>query len=427
MELTVYRQAYKERPDGTVVYKGEDALPFVNDKVMLVADGLGGAAAIRHQKIKPELFDSEKIVETLFPQLDGNALNPDFVRYVKDSFFELFAVRDCYTDNINNIKKSGFFASRIVAALMLYMVLYGKPSFPIENWLSRISLASGEDREKSLKEIGEFWKKEIQGGLKKCAEEANLIYESAYSGLALLGTTLCMTLFRETEDGVQAAYLTAGDSRPYIWNEKDGLCQLISDEEGPDGGMTNYILANEDADFSIRCNYFEFEKPCILFNASDGCFDSKYFLSPMAFEKLILDTVVASGSSEEIGEKLTEIFKEYGRHDDSSTIAMKMFGYGSFEALKESAGRRLEELEKDYLSKLPRLLDEDYRVELENEGALEDASGEAQKTLSLDLKSGEVGDISDAHDDIDEAVLKANLQEALFNNYELSYRKYMLA
>ena len=85
------------------------------------------------------------------------------------------------------------------------------------------------------------------------------------------------------------------------------------------------------------------------------------------------------------------------------------------------------ELEKDYLSKLPRLLDEDYRVELENEGALEDASGEAQKTLSLDLKSGEVGDISDAHDDIDEAVLKANLQEALFNNYELSYRKYMLA
>ena len=28
MELTVYRQSSKVRPDGTIVYKGEDALPY---------------------------------------------------------------------------------------------------------------------------------------------------------------------------------------------------------------------------------------------------------------------------------------------------------------------------------------------------------------------------------------------------------------
>ena len=60
MELTVYRQAVKERPDGTIIYKGEDARPYVDEEQFFVADGLGGAAAIRHQKIRPEMFDEDK-------------------------------------------------------------------------------------------------------------------------------------------------------------------------------------------------------------------------------------------------------------------------------------------------------------------------------------------------------------------------------
>jgi len=55
MKLTVYRQSSKTRPDGKVVYKGEDALPYIDEQIFFVADGLGGAAAIRHQKIKQEL------------------------------------------------------------------------------------------------------------------------------------------------------------------------------------------------------------------------------------------------------------------------------------------------------------------------------------------------------------------------------------
>ena len=66
MELTVYRQSSKQRPDGTIVYKGEDALPYVDDTFFVVADGLGGAASIRHQKINPALFEKDKIMDTLF-------------------------------------------------------------------------------------------------------------------------------------------------------------------------------------------------------------------------------------------------------------------------------------------------------------------------------------------------------------------------
>lgn len=36
MELTVYRQSSKQRPDGTIVYKGEDARPFVDDQIFLL-------------------------------------------------------------------------------------------------------------------------------------------------------------------------------------------------------------------------------------------------------------------------------------------------------------------------------------------------------------------------------------------------------
>ena len=40
MELTVYRQSSKQRPDGTIVYKGEDARPFVDDQIFFVIEVL---------------------------------------------------------------------------------------------------------------------------------------------------------------------------------------------------------------------------------------------------------------------------------------------------------------------------------------------------------------------------------------------------
>ena len=66
MNLTVYRQSSKVRSDGTVVYKGEDARPYASDQMILVADGLGGASAIRHQNINEDLFCEDKVSNILF-------------------------------------------------------------------------------------------------------------------------------------------------------------------------------------------------------------------------------------------------------------------------------------------------------------------------------------------------------------------------
>ncbi len=366
MELTVYRQSSKQRPDGTIVYKGEDARPYVDDNIFFVADGLGGAAAIRHQQINPDMFDKDKLMDTLFKGVYEDYSDERFVKYVTDSFFELFAVKECYTENINNIKKSGYFASRIVTAIVLHEMIYDQKRLnPKKLFDYYNSCESQEAREAFLKKLGDYFAEKIKDDIRKIAKNANLIYESSYTGLALLGSTLCATIYYETEDCVETLYLTAGDSRPYVWTETEGLRQIIEDEEGKDGGMTNYIKANDDATFGIRCNYYKFSKPCILFNASDGCFDSGYFLSQMAFEKLILEKGLESEDTQKMGESIQETFLTYGKHDDSSTIAMKFFGFDSFKAFQDSASRRLEELNSEYLTKMSDLLDRDYISEYE--------------------------------------------------------------
>ncbi|MCR5478013.1 MAG: hypothetical protein K6E92_10425 [Lachnospiraceae bacterium] len=401
MKLTVYRQAVKKRPNGDTVYKGEDALPFAGDHILLVADGLGGASAIRHQNFKPELFDPDAVTRTLFGELYQDADHPDFDRYVRDSFFELSAVRDIYTENVNNIKKSGYFGSRIVSSILLHRFLLSEKPFPVEKLFDHVEKLSGAQLEAALASYGESCAMLVQDHLRFVGKKAGLTYESAYEGLSLLGTTLTLILYREKEDCVQTILFTAGDSRPYVWTEKDGLCQILPDEEGADGGMTNYIRANEDAFFHINCHYFTFAKPCILFGASDGCFDSGYFLSPMAFEKLLEESACASADPEEMSGRLKEFFLEAGRHDDSSTIAMGMFGYDSFTDLKAAMSRRLRTLQETYLDKMPDLLEEDFIAQAKEA----ERKGTLQETPEL--------------------AAKADLQQKLFDAYEPGYEKYM--
>ena len=363
MELTVFRQKSKTRPDGTVVYKGEDAPPLVGDTFFLVADGMGGAASIRHQRFDPALFDRDKLLDALFAGIFSDYSDERFAAYVTDSFFELYAVKDCYTENIYNVKKSGYFASRLVAAIFYHEMLSNRKLEPESLFALYNAQDSAEKKAQFLESLGGHFADTIRNNLRKIAAKVGLGYESPYAGLALLGTTLCATIFRETEDSVEAFYLTAGDSRPYVWTEAEGLCQLLPDQEREDGGMTNYIKANEDGTFEIRCDYFSFKKPCVLFNASDGCFDSGLFLSQMAFEKLLLDKAVEAQSAEGMGQSIDEAYITYGKHDDSNTLAMKFFGYESFEAFRESAGKRLEALNREYLAELPDLLERDYVAE----------------------------------------------------------------
>ncbi|MCQ2491022.1 MAG: hypothetical protein MJ079_05455 [Ruminococcus sp.] len=386
MELTVYRQAAKTRPDGTVVYKGEDALPYADSRLLMVADGLGGAAAIRHSSIKPELFVEDTLIDTLFSGVYDDYSDPVLQEYVKNSFFELRAVKDCYTDNVNNIKKSGYFASRIVSAIVLRELLYNDTFAPASLFSSLEKLTSDKERNEAVAKTGEHFTELIAKKLRMIADNANIFYESSYAGLSLLGTTLTAMLYRELGGKTEVILLTAGDSRPYVWTEKDGLCQLIRDEERPDGGMTNYIKIDDDEGFKINCRYMEFPRPCVIFAASDGCFDSGSFISPLAFEKTILEAARDSADTEEMSSRLHDFFSEYGRHDDSSTIAMKLSGFTSFDEFRRAAERRLAAADKLYFSQMPQLLEEDFIGEYER--SMADAPDEMSLLISQ-LKANE--------------------------------------
>lgn len=439
MKLTVYRQSEKTRPDGTIVYKGEDGRPYVDGQLLFVADGLGGAAAIRHLKFNQDLFNSEKLLDTLFEGIYEDYSNEIFSKYVVDSFYELFAVKDCYTDNVNNIKKSGFFASRIVTAIILHEMLYNG-EYCAEKLFDGLACCEGDEAKlEYINGIGQHFKDLIQTKLKQISQKVNLIYESSYTNLALLGSTLCATIYLEREDKVEALYLTAGDSRPYVWSESNGLCQVLPDQEGADGGMTNYIKANDGADFHIRCNYFSFAKPCILFNASDGCFDSgKFTISQLGFEKLILESGVEADDMEKLGEALYSFFVVNGRHDDSSTIAMKAFGYESYDALKQSFRARLDILNSEYFEKMPDILDvdygeicEDYERKLPIQlAAIKEKFSETQVAVdycSEYIKSGQFAPYTDRIKEIDEKIAskRCRIDQAMSEIYDVVSKNYI--
>lgn len=361
MELTVYSQGIIPLDEHTVIYTGEDAQPYVDGQTFFVADGMGGASYLRHTKFDKALFEKDKIMDALFQGIYEDYTDERFVNYVTNSFFELYAVKNNYDKN-DCLKASAYFGSRIATASLLHKTLYDESVKPSAVFSQYNSLETPEEKDKFLKDLGNNFALEIKNDLCKIAEKVNLYKERPVK--ALLATTLCATIFQEKEEYVEALYLTAGDSRPYIWTEEEGLCQLLEDQERPDGGLTNYISADDDNAFNIRCNYFRFKKPCVLFNASDGCFDSNEFYSQMAFEKLILEKAISSANTLEMSKELTKFFDVYGVGDDSSTLAMKIFGYESFETFKESAARRLDTIKDLYLSKLPDLLEKDYVQDL---------------------------------------------------------------
>ena len=60
--------------------------------------------------------------------------------------------------------------------------------------------------------------------LKQISANAQLKYEGKMSNMALLGTTLCATLYNENKEKgyVEALYFCAGDSRPYVIGDEVG-------------------------------------------------------------------------------------------------------------------------------------------------------------------------------------------------------------
>ena len=364
MNMTMqYKKKQKLRtPDSRSVLVGEDGIPYADDGLLLVADGLGGRGGYAHTKINPDICDPSKFYDVMFAPVLREA-DDEFKNYCLKSFSELFEIRDVYftLPCLENQRTSGYFASRIVSAIVLN-------EFKFNPEMSRKAIFdavySEDDDEKrfvKLKEYGDKLTQTVKEKLEAIATNVGLELESKTTGSYLLPTTLVATLLDEHDDYVNALYFWAGDSRGYMW-DKDGLAQVTEDHE-TGGTMTNLITLTKP--FVIETRMLRVKKPCVLFNTSDGCYTPPCFASPFDIECLFLQSALSANDFDGMSKQL---YSDYGdiATDDSDTMALTAFGYKDYGEFKNAAAKRWRWIEENVKTKLPDILDVDYVDELEN-------------------------------------------------------------
>ena len=395
---------------------GEDAKPYADEKLILVADGLGGRGGFPHTELDRGMLEKDRLVDVAFSpvfDLEGEKYE-DLKKFIQESFSDLFALKEIYGRDFYSSKGSGYFASHLIAAIALYLLRFDarfdidalfencekakaraqiketgakkegekaptpanaeskEKSAPVnaENAVEKAENApanaeSALSKEELLKKFALDFSAALKEKLAAIAQNVGLKNESRLKGTYLLPTTLSVTLMREREESVDLICLWAGDSRAYYWNE-EGLAQ-ISDDHEIGGTMTNLISLAKD--FRLQICSLKVKKPCLVFNATDGVYKCMMFASPLDLESLLLQAILKSESVEQLEENLDKIYENIGRHDDSNSLAAVTFGYADFGALKAAARKRSDEIEREIVSRLPGILTRDYRAEYEKADA----------------------------------------------------------
>lgn len=341
---------------------GEDGSPFASGNFLMVTDGLGGRGGFFHTRFRNnDILDSAKFYDiAVSPVLNDS--DAEFRGYVENSFRELFMLKDVYFTGrpYENKRTSGYFASRLVSAIVLNTFKFN-PDFDKEELFSKVlSCETEEQRTAVLNEYGAALSQIIKTGLHEMAENIGLEMESKIRGSYLLPTTLNVAVLHEQEDFVDVVYFWAGDSRAYLWNE-DGLAQITEDHEDGET-MTNLISLTKD--FYIDTKYMRFDKPCIVFNTTDGCYKPNCFASPLDFEYVFLDSFREADNPESYSQLLFNKYREIGS-DDSDTMALAVFGYDDFQEIRDAVERRFAVIDTEIRARLPEIFERDYRFELE--------------------------------------------------------------
>ena len=164
-------------------------------------------------------------------------------------------------------------------------------------------------------------------------------------------TTAAFACCTEENGRLYCDYFWAGDSRVYLWNS-EGLFQLSVDDLSvpdamenlyDDGVMTN--LVSKSKDFTIHHGRIALEKPGIVFAATDGCFG--YVSSPMEFEYMLADTLMASQSICEWEQRLGERIGAVA--GDDYTLSGVVLDFGSFPQIRNAFEARRNELYDNYI------------------------------------------------------------------------------
>lgn len=385
MKITVNVQ----RKNKQGYYIGEDAVPYVDDDIVIVADGLGGMGGFVHKEMDQAFFDQEKGIKavlSVFPDAEKDGLT---AQYARKAFADIFEEK--------RPRESGYFASRFAVTSMLYAIKEAK-IFGVEKFLD----PQNESDTQLAGDVADY----LSGTMAKLAAAIGLDAKLVGSNQYFLPTTLTMAVIGKRGDGkIDVVTLNAGDSRTYCWGSKGLKALTCDDVDGATNVMNNLVCLS--VNFTINIRRFVLDTPCAVFSASDGVHDSMSFQNNVYFEATLCRLISESagtnrqtqdaeagqtcdgqetaqsqlpeedvekergGQSQQSAETQTEqsdhtqeptgdeeqkkadacadhiaeaFFKTYGCHDDSNTIAMALFGFNDFSEFAKTAEKRFDDI-----------------------------------------------------------------------------------
>lgn len=175
-----------------------------------------------------------------------------------------------------------------------------------------------------------------------------------------LPSTAAAALIRMGKEMTVSA-IWAGDSRVFILDEH-GLAQLTVDDTTVPDPMENLyedgILQNIltcDKPVTLHCRSVGVKAPFMVLAATDGCFG--YVSTPMEFEGLVLETLLASDCVAQWEARLKNAVAAYA--GDDHTLCLAAFGYSDFGSLQNSVRKRYALLKEQYLDLVAQLPMED--------------------------------------------------------------------
>ena len=273
----------------------EDAYPYIDENLLVVCDGSGGAGGYKHEVKKDKINSFEKIKDIVLPE-DKEGLMDEYLKTLFSPIYEQPEVT----------RTSAFWASRIVIPRFVY---YWK--------------VIGHDIEKAKDFIIE--------GMNNTAKSLHFL-QSDKSDKGLLPTTfVAISLEKEDDKKVYFDVYWAGDSRAYYLS-KDGMKMLSIDNEDASGSITNLFIFKEGFETKIYSRHYELSKPCSLLVCSDGLFD---ICNNVSFEGNFL-AVIERDDVTNLQEFKDVLQGWYApRKSDDCTLAMKLFGFASFAEVKK--------------------------------------------------------------------------------------------
>lgn len=369
MKMCIYSERVIKIGEGEIRI-GEDALPFVNDAGMFVADGMGGSAGVRVVSFHPDCFCEDLLVQRLCSGLNVQDTVSDrgkvLIKYIRESFsslttrevHNLYQSADDYSDRL---KKSGYVGSHSLGLAMVSCLLQmeyrnSETFYTDKEWKTSIEqLTNPQGKDFLFNKYREI----IELLEAKCAK-------TSLTKIEYFGTTLAAAFFRDHGNEVEVFFINAGDSRSYVWDDS-GFRQAV-DDQGRNGGMTGYFTLSNDSRVTLSCEHRIYRKPCVLFCMTDGVYggfsgNGGFSSTPLYMEGILMNTFAAASSMEEVKQTLQSTFDSIGGYDDSNSMVVSAFGYNSYWELKEAARARMKTLTEEYgLQQLPdNFLTTDYQ------------------------------------------------------------------